>query len=369
MANDCDFDVLILGSGPAGSTAALVLARAGLHVTVLERRAPDSLRVGETLPPDICVPLQNLGLWETFRQSGHQEAPGILSCWGSAEPFENDFIFNPYGCGWHVDRRRFDRMLTEAAQSDGATIYFNTSVTRCWLAEDELWHVTAMQKGNRQELRGTWLIDASGRAGGPGPQPPKAIRYDRLIGCVAFFNPTERSALREPRTMIEARPQGWWYAASLPEDQLVLAWMTDADLLPATADQAAQWYWLQLSETTLTKACLKSLIPPTRPHRFAAHTSRRPAIGNRRLSTGDAVLAFDPLSAQGTRKALLYGAQAAHALLANLRGDETALLQYAAALTKEFQQYWQLRRQYYQLETRWSDSLFWQRRHMSAEFC
>jgi len=117
-----NFDALILGGGPAGTAAAIVLARSALKVAVLERTAYDTPRIGETFPPEICVPLQRLGVWESFRRAGHLPAPGIISCWGSDVPAENDFIFNPYGCGWHVDRSRFDRMLAEAAGQQGASV-------------------------------------------------------------------------------------------------------------------------------------------------------------------------------------------------------------------------------------------------------
>lgn len=355
------FDVLLLGGGPAGTAAALTLARAGMRVAVLERSAYDELRVGETFPPNVCAPLQSLGVWETFRRAGHCEAPGIVSCWGSDEPFENDFLFNPFGCGWHVDRVRFDRMLAEAAQTAGAELFLNTRVTRCKLTADDLWRVNAESNGDQFELRGDWLIDATGRAGRPGQSIPRAIRYDRLIACVAFFQ-ANGTAISETRTIIEARPQGWWYSAPLPDNRLVMAWMTDTDLFPATSDEAAAAYRQRLQETTLTKRWLTGFTRDTAPRRVAAHSSFRPATGKQWLATGDAALAFDPLSSQGTLKALIYGRRAAQTILAANGGDAHAVSLYAAALVEEFQQYRQLHNQYYRQETRWPESLFWRRR-------
>ena len=50
------------------------------------------------------------------------ESPGIASAWGQAELYDNDFIVNPHGPGWHVDRRRFDAMLARAAEESGVEV-------------------------------------------------------------------------------------------------------------------------------------------------------------------------------------------------------------------------------------------------------
>src|SRR5436305_1597309 len=104
-------DVVVVGGGPAGATTALASARAGHRVALIERSRYDGVRVGETLPPATCLPLRRVGVWERFQADGHTSSPGILSVWGSDLPLDNDFLFNPYGHGWHVDRRRFDALL------------------------------------------------------------------------------------------------------------------------------------------------------------------------------------------------------------------------------------------------------------------
>src|SRR5262245_58955539 len=111
-----EFDVVILGGGPAGAGCALALCQNGFSVLLIERSKYDAKRIGETLPPAIRKLLNCLGVWDQFLQEKHCPAIGTFSAWGQADLYENASIYNPYGTGWHVDRTRFDAMLASAAE-------------------------------------------------------------------------------------------------------------------------------------------------------------------------------------------------------------------------------------------------------------
>ncbi|MBV8234964.1 MAG: tryptophan 7-halogenase, partial [Acidimicrobiia bacterium] len=144
-----DFDAAVAGGGPAGAAAALALARAGRRVLLIEKSPEGPPRAGEALPPAARPLLRDLGLLDRLAAEGHLPCYGNLSVWGSDEPHTADFLFNPYGHGWHLDRRRFDAMLRDAARDAGA------------------------------ELRVGRLIDAERSTGGPW-----LIRTDRRPGGV-----------------------------------------------------------------------------------------------------------------------------------------------------------------------------------------
>src|SRR5215207_4292906 len=133
-------DVVILGGGPAGAAPAL-------SVALVERSGYDAPRVGETLPPTVQGVLEQLGVWETFVGQGHVAAYGTYSAWGSDELFDNEFIYHPAGRGWHLDRRRFDRMLARAAADSGVTNYCSKFT------------------GSRQNGRGGWLLEVKAGQG------------------------------------------------------------------------------------------------------------------------------------------------------------------------------------------------------------
>src|SRR5262249_14892034 len=96
-------DVLIMGGGPAGAVAGISLARGGACVAIVDA-PPPAPRYGETLPPEITPLLKELGLWSAFESLTPVHAAGIVSGWGSGNASEEDFVINPHGTGWRVDR-------------------------------------------------------------------------------------------------------------------------------------------------------------------------------------------------------------------------------------------------------------------------
>src|SRR5206468_10451564 len=121
----------------------------------------------------------------------------------------------------------------------------------------------------------------------------------------------ERGGGRAAITQSEA--EGWWYAAPLPGGRDLLAFYTDADL-PAAADAASV-------PRLLERAARLPGLPAVRPSPddrsgyCAAHgVCLQPAAGRDWIAAGDAAVAFDPLSAQGTFNALFTGLAAAEAV-------------------------------------------------------
>lgn len=349
-----DVDVLVLGGGPAGAATALALARGGWSVAVVTRARPDRPRIGETVPPTIMRSLAQLGVWADFLADDHLAAPGTLVCWGDDKPYENDFIFHPYGHGWHLDRARFDAMLIGAARAAGAQV---REIFRGGRVEHGGcgWSVADRSAA---VVRAPFLVDATGRAARAAAQlgVPRN-REDRLIGLVRFG----AAACSDPRTLLESCAQGWWYAAVLPNARAVIALFTDADLLPASVAERELMWTRELSATRL----VRDVMAPSgasRVHATAAHTGALgDCVGPDWLAVGDAARTVDPLSGQGLTAACTSALRASDAIPDAYGKD--VLESFSAQNAAEHRADLALGLAHYRREERWVDRPFWQRRH------
>lgn len=352
------FDVVVAGGGPAGAVAALDLSRRGFRVALIEQSAYENLRVGETLPPQIRQPLMELGVWERFLSSERLESYGIRSAWETRAARHHDFLSNPYGCGWHVDRARFDAMLATAAADAGADLLLSAHVKSCSMTNGQC-QVDVAHEKNNVTFSGRMLVDATGRkallASRLGAQADVA---DRLIGAVTFCELSEAAQW----TLIEAVEEGWWYSAPLPDGRMVFAYMTDSDLW-----NAGIWHELMaLAPLTFERAGCRQIPPPSLVV-SAGSLVRRPVVGANWIATGDAALAFDPLSGQGLLKSIESGSRCAAAIAGYFAGDPGALKSYDSWVQETYDAYLSVRGKFYGSVLRWPNSQFWKRRQSSDE--
>jgi flavin-dependent dehydrogenase len=336
---------------------------------MIERSEYQQTRIGETLPPAIKPLLARLGVWDQFISEHHSPSFSIRSAWGREEIYENDFIFNPYGTGWHVDRQRFDAMLALAAERAGARVHRGGSLISCLRVGAGDWELDVKCGDGHCAYRTSFFVDATGRASSfSRGQGAKRISYDRLIGVVGFCPANSAEIAPHHYTLVEAVAEGWWYSALLPNFQFVAAYMTDADLHARGSGSIADYWQEQIVKAPHTRSRLNSCTLESNPHIFAAGSSRMDRMtGGTWLVVGDAAATYDPLSSQGVYKALESGLRAARAIGDYWAGHETSLMDYALTIKGDFEEYLLTRDKFYSREGRWPHSLFWRRRQGKRE--
>jgi len=293
---------------------------------------------------------------------------GNRSAWGSDELSDRDFIFSPYGSGWHLNRQRFDERLQDSAVSADVVLIRAATLTRCQSLPDGGWRLQLNGPAACSSVTARFVVDASGRAAIFAQQNGiKRHLLDHMVGVVGCFEAGPEGPTQERFTLVEAVECGWWYSALLPDGKLVVVYMTDADLASSQILRSKGNWLALLQKTRHTRLRVAShsyhLNGPTQI--VAANSSFLDlVVGNSWLAVGDAAAAYDPLSSQGIMTALSTGLNAASAINAHLQGDQRALQDYAVYSKTLSVDYLSSHSAYYAMERRWPDSPFWRRRHL-----
>jgi flavin-dependent dehydrogenase len=353
-------DVAVAGGGPAGCATALMLRAHApqLSVGVFEASDYGGLRIGECIPPPGRILLEHLGVWGVFEAAGHRPAYGTAAAWGESGLSHNDFIYTGQGRGWHLDRAHFDTMLAREAEAAGAETFRRVRV----LGIDSDGAGWRLRLGSGQQIGARFVVDATGSAAAVARRMGASfVATDRMAGFGRLF---EDRGPSDPRVLVEAFAQGWWYTAGLPGDTRIVVCMTDrAHGRRLGLQRPGPWF--SLLETTSQIAPTVEGAQSFGPAVIRTIESRRldPPAGSGWLAVGDAASVFDPLSSQGIVKALRSGIFAAYAISDLLLSrDDRGMHAYRRLIAQEFESYLRVRAGYYRAERRWPESEFWRRR-------
>jgi flavin-dependent dehydrogenase len=163
-----NFDAIIIGGGPAGSSAAAILAEKGHRVLVLEREKFPRYHIGESLLPFTFFPLKRLGLVEKMRESQFVKKYSVqfVSPSGKAsQPFYFDTRYEKdVAQTWQVLRSEFDELVLNNARDRGAVVHEETEVKEFLRDGDRVAGVRAKSKnGSVEEFFAPITLDCTGK--------------------------------------------------------------------------------------------------------------------------------------------------------------------------------------------------------------
>jgi len=376
-------DVVVVGAGPAGATAAALLAQAGLHVVAVERERFPRFHIGESLLPSCLPVLARIGV--DLDAGGYllkrgaefyDEALGAYSYF----PFA-DALPGPPRHAYQVDRARFDADLLAAARGAGATIVEGVTVfghrvdadgveidvapTPAGPGPDEGRGDTnaprpAVDRTAGQTIRVRYLVDASGRRGllSRGGRDVVAIEgLGRAASFVHFdgIDPAVWTQLVARGDVKVLRiDDGWLWAIPLAGQRLSIG------AVMRTAPIARDLVLAEVARSPLlSRLVAGATASPTR--RIADYSYALPVFhAARQVAIGDASAFLDPVFSSGVAIALGAAAQMADRLMAALRAgteaDPTLMDEYRDRMYVAYRTFHTIAHRFY--NSRMFDNLF-----------
>jgi flavin-dependent dehydrogenase len=324
-----DCQVLVIGGGPGGATAATMLAKQGFNVVLMERQEFPRYHIGESLLPSSLFVLEQLGIRDQVEAHGFQRKDGALFDW-------NDEVWH-FGFGspkspqyaYQVVRSEFDQMLLENARSSGVDVRQQVEVLELEFdGERPRRAIYSDAQGERGSCSFDMLVDASGRTGLMATRYLKNRNFHEMFRNVALWgywrntNRLERGP--EGATASCSIPRGWIWAIPLHDGTLSVGVVLHKSRLKELRElhDLETIYQRSLQENpTISKLVsggeFNGPIRVETDYSYAAEQFSGPGY----FLVGDAACFLDPLLSSGIHLATFSGLVAAASISSALRGE------------------------------------------------
>ncbi len=321
MSRTRDCDAVIIGGGPAGATAAALLAGRGRDVVVLEKEKFPRYHIGESLLPYGYFVLEKIGMLPKMKSSSFVKKYSVqfVSMDGKASiPFYfHTHLEHEAGQTWQVERAEFDQMMLDNARERGAEVHEETKVKEFLREGDSIRGVRAHGKdGTPFEVRAPITIDASGR-------DALAVHgygwkmKDPSLNKVATWT-YYRGARRDPgvdegaTTVAYVPEKGWFWYIPLQRDLVSVGVVADPSYMYREGRDPERILNREIENNQWLREHLSQGTPTGEFHHTGDYSYRaKVCAADGLVLVGDAFAFLDPVFSSGVFLALKSGELAA----------------------------------------------------------
>lgn len=346
MQKHQNYDTIIIGGGPAGSTAATLIAQQGYRVLLLERDAEPTFKIGESLIPATYWTFKRLGMLEKLRAS-HFPQKFSVQFFTRTGKATNPFYFfdtNPHESAvtWQVLRSEFDQMLLDNATEIGVEVRRGVRVRKVLFEGDKAVGVVTQNgkngqsqgKNNLETIHGTVIVDSTGQRSLIGRQLDLNTIEPNLKKASLFthYEGGHRDeGIDEGATLIlhTEEKDSWFWSIPLPYNRTSVGVVGELDYLLQNRRESDGKLSAQKIFDEELKKCqplkqrlegAKQLFSIQTTKDFSYRASR--IAGDNWVLIGDAFGFLDPVYSTGLFLALKSGEMAADAIIEAFREND-----------------------------------------------
>lgn len=345
-----NYDVIVIGGGPAGSTVASILSREGRSVVLFEKERFPRHHIGESLMTDTYQTFQRMGLLEKLKSSPFVRKYSVQFANPAGKESRPFYFFEALhheaAVTWQVTRAQFDLMLIEHAADQGADVHQETQIKRVLFDGDRAYGVEALMKdGSLQKFEARVVVDATGQTAMLSNKFGWRVRDPKLKKAVlySYF----KGAHREPdlnggATLVLRTPlgsNGWFWYIPLENDITSVGVVADPEyLVKGRGQDLAKIFHEEIEKVESCRRRVGNAIRVDKIYSILDYSYRSmKCAGDGFILIGDAYGFLDPIYSSGVLLALKMAELAADSIHDAFRENDFSgarLGQYQGKLDK-----------------------------------